>query len=106
MSSAAKKVNGGYNDGWTREHIVPLSKRGKRGYKNIVLAHIKCNTVRGNTDPTPEMLKRCEDIWIRMRTCDRKEVKRIAMDRALRRTFLAAYDYPIEPGQPKFVPPK
>jgi 5-methylcytosine-specific restriction endonuclease McrA len=53
----ARKTSGGYDNGWTREHLVPKSKGGKHGH-NVVLAHVKCNSARGNADPTPEMLRR------------------------------------------------
>lgn len=34
----------------TLDHVVPLSKGGARGMKNIVACCVKCNTRRGNTD--------------------------------------------------------
>jgi len=56
-----KKRNGDYDKGWTREHIVPKSKGGRKG-DNIVLAHYKCNQERGNVDPTLEMIERAKVI--------------------------------------------
>lgn len=53
-----KIKGGGYDNGWTKEHLVPRSKGGNGRAGNVVLAHLKCNTARGNANPTSEMLRR------------------------------------------------
>ena len=61
-SPARKPYRGApFNNGYTKEHLVPRSLGGGGG-KNIVLAHMKCNSKRGATMPTPEMLARAKEI--------------------------------------------
>ncbi len=36
------------------DHLLPLSKGGKRGFENEVAACIVCNTRKGDRGPTPE----------------------------------------------------
>lgn len=58
---ARKRRKGGYDKGYTREHLVPLSRGGKSG-SNIVLAHSECNKRRGNSIPDPLWLDRAAHI--------------------------------------------
>lgn len=37
------------NDYPTRDHLVPKSKGGEHSYQNIALAHLRCNSLKGNT---------------------------------------------------------
>ena len=39
----------------TREHIVPLSKGGEHSWKNVVLAHGRCNSRKGNKAITQQL---------------------------------------------------
>ena len=32
---------------WSLDHVVPLSKGGAHTYANVVLAHKRCNSLRG-----------------------------------------------------------
>jgi hypothetical protein len=43
----------------TRDHFIPISKGGKRGPKNTVLACHRCNADKGNIDPRQAMY-----LWI------------------------------------------
>jgi 5-methylcytosine-specific restriction endonuclease McrA len=38
----------------TRDHLVPLSKRGSKSGKNIVLACFECNSKKADRKPTKE----------------------------------------------------
>lgn len=106
MSAAMKRIGRGYNSGWTREHVIPMSKGGRRGWPNIVLAHAKCNTKRGNADPTPEMLQRHDRIrFVARDMIDTIHVKKVANDPLLREAHYAHYRaYDPGPGEPKFNP--
>lgn len=42
---------------WSREHVYPRSRNGST-YGNVVLAHRKCNSARGNPEPSEEELAR------------------------------------------------
>lgn len=49
---------------WLRpsmDHIQPLSRKGKRGFPNLALAHGGCNEERGNADALP-----CERLYGKM----------------------------------------
>lgn len=35
-----------HNDAPTRDHLMPLSKGGESSYRNIVLAHYRCNRTK------------------------------------------------------------
>ena len=59
---SAKKVNGAIDNGYTRDHVIPKSKGGKIR-KNIVLVHQKCNSRRGNKDPSEDMLRYVKELW-------------------------------------------
>ncbi len=100
MGSATKLANGKFNMGWTREHVVPLSKGGKNT-GNIVLAHIKCNTQRGNADPTPDMLERLKAIHAVAYSMTTKEIQTIMVSREKRARYFNFHPYE---GEPKFVP--
>lgn len=93
MGSAQKKKSGKFNDGWTREHVVPRSKGGVKSYVNVVLAHAWCNMQRGNTDPTPWMLEKHKSIWERASAFSRKEAKQLLSNKAARGTYCAVYDF-------------
>ena len=82
-----------YRDSWTREHILPVSKGGGNG-TNVVLAHWRCNTNRGNSDPTPEMVRRARRIWWAALALDKSEIKRFTSDRTVNGTYAACYDWP------------
>ncbi len=59
---ARKGPDGQYDNGFTREHLMPLKLGGyRRG--NIVLTHLKCNSSRGHTPPTSEQLLHAMEIW-------------------------------------------
>ena len=89
MSPAARtKRTGKYNDGWTRDHIVPRSKGGVRAHANVALAHMKCNGTRGNTDPTPEMIQRQQYFYGVAVGYPQVLVKKILMDSTLRGAYL------------------
>lgn len=34
-------------ENWSLDHVVPLSKGGAHTYANVVLAHRRCNSLRG-----------------------------------------------------------
>lgn len=107
MSAAVKKAkNCSYNDGWTREHVIPRSKGGRRGWQNVVLAHAKCNHKRGDTDPTSEMLKRADRIrFVARDMIDTINVRKVANDPTLREAHYVHYrSYDPGPGEPKFDP--
>ena len=53
---ARKLKNGKYNNGFTKDHIVPVSAGGTRE-ANILLAHQWCNNRRGNKAPTETELQ-------------------------------------------------
>lgn len=98
LSAAARKITTGkYNDGWTRDHIIPRSKGGVRAHANVALAHMKCNGTRGNTDPTPEMIERQQKLYAAALAYPPKKVKQILFDPALRGTYLAVFDYLTPP---------
>ncbi|MFQ5680139.1 MAG: HNH endonuclease [Gemmatimonadota bacterium] len=42
----------GYRESLTRDHIVPLSRGGDNGWKNVVTACSKCNLRKGNQLPS------------------------------------------------------
>ena len=42
---------------WSREHIYPRSRNGST-YGNVVLAHRRCNSMRGNAAPSEEEIER------------------------------------------------
>lgn len=96
MASAQKKKSGQYNLGWTREHVIPRSKGGKSNRNNIVLAHMKCNSARGNADPTPDMLKRAKEICADAIRISPKAAKENLMSLERRNHYLwpAAYKAP------------
>lgn len=106
MSAATKKVNGSINGGWTREHVIPLSKGGRRGWPNIVLAHFGCNGKRGNGDPTPAMLKRHDRIrFVASDMIDTINVRKVANDPKLRDIHYVHYrNYDPGPSEPPFNP--
>lgn len=84
MSVATKTRNGRFNGGWTREHVVPISKGGPKAYINVVLAHKRCNERRGNRAATAEELDKHRSIWEKALTFTRKEAKRLLQDKDLR----------------------
>lgn len=43
---------------WTIDHVIPTAKGGSNKNGNLMPAHFKCNTNKGNSWPTPEMLDR------------------------------------------------
>lgn len=88
MSAARKKSNGKVNKGWTREHVIPLSKGGVRGQTNIVLAHSKCNSDRGNSAPTDDMLKRADEIREKSLKFSPKSAKEALMSLERRNHYL------------------
>lgn len=82
---------------------MPQSKGG-RGGTNIVLAHFKCNTDRGNADPTEEMFKRAKQIWSRASQLTWQDVKHIELNAEWR---FGTQDKPrLYPdiNEPKFIP--
>ena len=49
----------------TLEHVVPYSKGG-RGWRNLLLAHRRCNERRADKSPTQnlfEWLTKVRDVW-------------------------------------------
>jgi Uncharacterized protein conserved in bacteria len=82
---------------WSREHVVPYSKGGRAG-TNIVLAHYKCNTERGNQDPSEEMLQKARRIWERAATLTPGDVRHIQFNPVFRFGL-----YPTE-DDPRFIP--
>jgi hypothetical protein len=44
-------VNDRHGLGPSREHLVPASRGGSRRAENLVLAHKRCNHIRGTIDP-------------------------------------------------------
>lgn len=106
MSACVRSASGNHNNGWTREHVTPRSKGGRRGYKNVVLAHAKCNHRRGNADPTPDMVERHARIrLIADELIASTNVKKVANDPALREAHYVHYrQYDPGPGEPKFNP--
>jgi 5-methylcytosine-specific restriction endonuclease McrA len=32
----------------SRDHVIPISEGGEHSYKNCVLAHLRCNSSKGN----------------------------------------------------------
>jgi hypothetical protein len=46
------------------DHLVPKSKNGRRGF-NVVIAHRRCNELRGNADPTPEQIAKLDALNIK-----------------------------------------
>src|SRR5690242_3391906 len=56
---AYKNLNNQFTNGYTLDHLIPISKGGTNGGRNLVLAHAKCNSIKGNRMPTEdELLKR------------------------------------------------
>lgn len=41
-------------DGWTRDHLRPRSRGGRLSAGNVLLAHMACNSRRGDALPTRE----------------------------------------------------
>lgn len=46
----------------SRDHLVPASKGGLHLSNNKLLAHTKCNALRGNGELTPEQFRRAREI--------------------------------------------
>jgi 5-methylcytosine-specific restriction endonuclease McrA len=44
------------DNGFTLEHVTPISLGGSRGQSNIVLAHWECNHNKSDRPPTQEQL--------------------------------------------------
>lgn len=63
-------------NGWTREHVIPLSAGGIN-VGNVVLAHRPCNTARGNSEPTPEMIAKAIAIQVEARTLTYKHLRQV-----------------------------
>ena len=55
-------VASNHGRGWSREHIFPVS-RGGRNAGNVVLAHRKCNSARGNPEPSEDEIERARAIF-------------------------------------------
>jgi len=88
---------------WSRDHLVPVSKGGKAGM-NIVLAHFKCNTERGNADPTQEMLERAARLWHQAAQLTYADVKHVEKNPVFKFGQAAVNKlYPTE-FDPKFIP--
>ncbi len=49
--------------GATREHVFPHSTTGKGLVNNIVLAHARCNGLRGDRQPTPYEINKAATIY-------------------------------------------
>ena len=45
----------------TKEHVIPICSAGKRR-RNILLAHMRCNALKADRDPTPEELAYLERV--------------------------------------------
>lgn len=56
------RVASNHGRGWSREHIYPVS-RGGRNAGNVVLAHRKCNSARGNPEPSEDEIERALAIF-------------------------------------------
>jgi HNH endonuclease len=44
------------------DHVIPLYGNGTNRIRNIVIAHRRCNSNKGSTPPTPEMLERLDKL--------------------------------------------
>lgn len=60
----------------TAEHLIPRSKGGDGS--TVVVAHKRCNSLRGNKDPTPEEIAKMLAV--------RARFERIATERGVRET--------------------
>jgi 5-methylcytosine-specific restriction endonuclease McrA len=59
--SARKLKSGSYDNGYTKEHVVPRKLGGRNSH--VVLAHLPCNSKRGHEAPAAHMMARATDIW-------------------------------------------
>lgn len=42
----------------SEDHVIPVALGGTRHRSNVVIAHRDCNSIKGNTPPSPAMLER------------------------------------------------
>lgn len=92
-----------FTNGWSREHVIPWS-RGGRNNRNIVLAHAPCNTKRGVEAFSVQQMERAENIWAAVDKLSMGAVGEFLKDRTIVGTYAHHYDWPIDVGEPKFIP--
>ena len=62
LQTPAKKISGKWDNGWTREHVIPRSLGGEH-FENIVLSCHRCNSTRKSEVPDLEDVERCKRLW-------------------------------------------
>jgi 5-methylcytosine-specific restriction endonuclease McrA len=71
--SARKMKNGSYDNGFTKEHVVPRKLGGRNSH--VVLAHLSCNSKRGHEAPAAHMMARAKEVWAAAKVRVRKPRK-------------------------------
>lgn len=83
-------------EGWTFEHLVPVSKGGKRR-DNLVLAHAKCNSRRGSEDLTPEQWAKAKRVLALAAQVSPHNARLVERGMYLRGKFIWEANFPIPP---------
>lgn len=75
----------------TLDHVVPKSQGGGRG-KNLVVAHALCNSEKGDTPPTEDMLQRLAELNIKRAYIFDADPRAIKANRAFKKLKLFRFD--------------